>query len=281
MEHEEWTMIIRPQRRWFDLRLGELWRARDLIKMFVWRDFAAQYKQTILGPLWFLIAPLITTITFTVVFGNIARLPTDGLPPFLFYMTGTTIWNYFAACLGSTSNTFIANSGLFGKVYFPRLSVPISTLISNLFKFSIQFGQLLAFLIYFMVSGSDVRITAWITLLPLLVLMMAGFGLGMGIIVSSLTTRYRDLHFLVGFGVQLMMYATPVIYPLSSIPERWRWLISLNQLSPIVEGFRLALLGTGSLDPAHLLYSVSIMAIALMIGFLIFNRVESTFMDTV
>lgn len=278
---QDWDLIIRPQRSWWDLRLDELWRYRDLVLLFVRRDFVSVYKQTILGPLWYLIQPLLTTLVFTVVFGNIARLPTDDLPPFLFYLSGTVIWAYFADCLNKTSQTFISNAGLFGKVYFPRLAVPVSILISNLITFSIQFGLFLAFLLYFVLSGSPVQPNAWVLITPLLLLMMAGFGLGFGIIVSSLTTRYRDLRFLVSFGVQLWMYATPVIYPLSSIPEQYRLYIQLNPLTPIVESFRFAFLGAGELHPLHLLYSLGVMLLALLLGVLLFNRVEQTFMDTV
>lgn len=278
---QDWDLIIRPQRSWWDLRLDELWRYRDLVLLFVRRDFVSVYKQTILGPLWYLIQPLLTTLVFTVIFGNIARLPTDDLPPFLFYLSGAVIWAYFADCLNKTSQTFISNAGLFGKVYFPRLAVPVSILISNLITFSIQFGLFLAFLLYFVLSGSPVQPNAWVLVTPLLLLIMAGFGLGFGVIVSSLTTRYRDLRFLVSFGVQLWMYATPVIYPLSSIPEPYRFYIQLNPLTPIVESFRFAFLGAGELHPLHLLYSLGVMLLALLLGVLLFNRVEQTFMDTV
>ncbi len=278
---QEWDLVIRPQRSWWDLRLDELWRYRDLVLLFVRRDFVSVYKQTILGPLWYLIQPVLTTLVFTVIFGNIARLPTDGLPSFLFYMSGTVIWSYFADCLNKTSTTFISNAGLFGKVYFPRLAVPLSILISNLITFSIQFALFLVFLGYFWLSGAAVQPGLYVLLLPLLLLMMAGFGLGFGIIVSSLTTRYRDLRYLVGFGVQLWMYATPVIYPLSAIPEGYRALIQLNPITPIIEAFRYAFLGAGSLDPGHLLYSFGAMLVVLLLGVLLFNRVEQTFMDTV
>jgi len=197
----EWTLIIRAQRHWFDLRLDELWRYRDLVMLFVWRDFVAVYKQTILGPLWYLVQPILTTLTFTVIFGNIARLPTDGLPQFLFYISGTVIWSYFADCLTKTSNTFISNTHLFGKVYFPRLAVPVSILISNLVAFAIQLGLFIAFMIYFVFTGAAIRPNYALAFAPILVLMMAGLGLGFGIIVSSLTTRYRDLRFLVTFGI--------------------------------------------------------------------------------
>lgn len=276
-----WTLIIRAQRNWLDLRLGELWSYRDLVMLFVWRDFVSVYKQTILGPLWYLIQPLLTTLTFTVIFGNIARLPTDGLPQFLFYMSGTVIWSYFADCLTKTSNTFVNNSNLFGKVYFPRLAVPVSILISNLVTFAIQLGLFIGFMVYFALSGAAIRPNVWIAFTPVLVLMMAGLGLGFGIIVSSLTTRYRDLRFLVTFGVQLLMYATPVIYPVSSIPEQFRWLILANPLTPIIEGFRFAFLGAGALDAGQLLYSFGFTVGVLLIGVLLFNQVERTFMDTV
>ncbi len=276
-----WTMIIRPKRHWLDLQLGELWRFRDLIALFVWRDFVTYYKQTILGPLWFLIQPVLTTLTFTVIFGKLAGLSTDGLPQFLFYMAGTVGWSYFSACLIKTSDTFKANAGIFGKVYFPRLTVPISILISNLITLAIQFALFLCFMAYFGLRGADIRPNVWIFLTPLLLFLMAGLGLGFGIIVSSLTTRYRDLQFLVNFGVQLWMYATPVIYPLSQVPEKYRWIILANPMTPILETIRYAYLGAGLVSGTHLLYSFIAMIVVLIIGILIFNRVERTFMDTV
>ncbi|MBN1894426.1 ABC transporter permease [bacterium] len=274
-------MIIRPHRNLFDLRLRELWRSRDLIMLFVRRDFVSVYKQTVLGPLWYLIQPLLTTITYTFIFGRIAGLPTDGLPQFLFYMSGTVIWTYFASCLTKTSETFISNAALFGKVYFPRLSVPVSILISNLVAFSIQFVFFLVFIGFFAWHGAAVHPNRWVLLAPVLVLMMAGLGLGLGIIVSSLTTKYRDLRFLVQFGVQLLMYATPVIYPVSSIPQRFKLLIQLNPMSPVVETFRYAFLGAGTVNLPSLAYSFGFMLIVILIGAVIFNRVEATFMDTV
>jgi lipopolysaccharide transport system permease protein len=278
---ENWSLVIRPQRNLFDLRLGELWKYRDLTGLFVRRDFVSVYKQTILGPLWYLIQPILTTITFTVIFGRIARLPTDGLPQFLFYMSGTIVWTYFAECLNKTSNTFITNSQLFGKVYFPRLTVPISILFSNLIAFVIQFVLFLCFMLYFWLNGAAIKPNLWVLFTPVLVLLMAGLGLGFGIIVSSLTTRYRDLRFLVTFGVQLWMYATPVIYPVSSIPERFRILIQANPITPIVETFRYAFLGAGTANVPNLLYSAGFMLVVLIIGILLFNRIEATFMDTV
>jgi lipopolysaccharide transport system permease protein len=278
---DHWDLIFRPHRKWFDLKLGELWRYRDLVMLFVRRDFVSGYKQTILGPLWYLIQPLLTTITFTVVFGNLAKLPTDGLPQFLFYMSGTVAWTYFSSCLLKTSDTFISNSGLFGKVYFPRLAVPVSLLISNLIAFGIQFVFFLAFMGYFALRGSHIHPNWWILATPLLVLMMAGLGLGFGIIVSALTTKYRDLRFLVQFGVQLLMYATPVVYSSSSIPARFRTLIRANPMTSVIEAFRHAFLGGGTPAIGLLAYSFIFMVVIVVVGAIIFNRVEATFMDTV
>lgn len=278
---EDWSLVIKPQRKLFDLRLGELWQYRDLINLFVRRDFVSVYKQTILGPLWYLIQPILTTLTFTIIFGRIARLSTNGLPPFIFYMSGTVIWSYFADCLTKTSNTFITNAQLFGKVYFPRLAVPISILISNLITFAIQFIMFLGFAGYFWFSGTAIRPNIWILFTPILILMMAGLGLGFGIIVSSLTTRYRDLRFLVTFGVQLWMYVTPVIYPVSSIPAQFQPFIYANPLTPIVEAFRFSFLGAGELNILNLAYSAGFMLVVMIVGVILFNRIEATFMDTV
>ena len=279
--NEKWDLILRPQRGWWDLRLGELWRYRDLVGLFVWRDFVTYYKQTILGPLWYIIQPILTTVVFTVIFGNIAKLPTDGLPAFLFYLSGNTVWTYYSTCLVSTSNTFAANAAIFGKVYFPRMVIPLSIVISNLISFAIRLGVFLAFLLYFMASGSAIHLTLWVLALPALLLIMAGMGLGLGVIISSLTTKYRDLQQLVGFGVQLLMYATPVIYPLSTVQGALRWVILANPMTAVVEVFRLGFLGTSSVDPLSLLYSVGFTLVVMLIGLLIFNRVEATFMDTV
>jgi lipopolysaccharide transport system permease protein len=278
---ENWSLIIHPQRRWFDLRLAELWQYRDLINLFVRRDFVSVYKQTVLGPLWYVIQPILTTLIFTIIFGRIARLSTDGLPPFLFYMSGTVVWSYFADCLTKTSNTFITNAQLFGKVYFPRLAVPISILISNLIAFIIQFLLFVGFVIYYLKNGSSIQPNIWILFTPVLILMMAGLGLGFGVIVSSLTTRYRDLRFLVTFGVQLWMYLTPVIYPVSSIPARFQPLIWANPLTPIVETFRYAFLGAGTVSIPNLLYSAGFMVVVLILGIILFNRIEATFMDII
>jgi lipopolysaccharide transport system permease protein len=280
-ELKHWDLDISPRRNLLDLRLGDLWRARDLVMLFVWRDFVSVYKQTVLGPLWYLIQPLLTTIIFTFIFGSIAKLPTDGLPQFLFYMSGTVVWSYFATCMTKTSDTFITNSNLFGKVYFPRLAVPVSILISNLITFAIQFIFFLAFMGYFALRGSVLHPNGWILLTPVLLFMMAGLGLGLGIIISSLTTKYRDLRFLVQFGVQLLMYATPVIMPMSSFPQRFQWIILANPMTPIVEIFRHAFLGAGTVNLPDLAYSFGFTLLVVFIGTVIFNRVEATFMDMV
>ena len=276
-----WTMILRPKKSLFKVNLKELWQYRDLVALFVRRDFVAKYKQTILGPLWFVIQPLLTTLMFVVVFGNIAGIPTDGIPQVLFYMSGIVGWNYFATCLNDTSQTFLKNAAIFGKVYFPRLAMPLSIVISNLVSFFIQFAFLLCFLLYFYLRGADISTSVEVLLIPFLVMLMAGLGLGFGIIISSLTTKYRDLTHLVSFGVSLWMYATPIIYPLSEIPERYKMLVLANPMTPLVETFKTALLGVGTVNYYYLLYSLAFTIVLLAVGILIFNKVERTFMDTV
>ncbi len=280
-ETEQWDLVMTPRKKWWDLQLRDVWRYRDLIALFVRRDFVSRYKQTILGPLWLIIQPVINSLVFTVIFGNIAKLPTDGLPQMLFYLSGTVLWNYFANCLTGTSQTFISNAHLFGKVYFPRLVTPISIVISNLITLAIQLLLFLAFWLYFSSRGAAVVFTSWAFALPLLVLLMAGLGLGFGIIVSSVTTKYRDLTYLLSFGVTLWMYASPVILPTSSIPENWSWVGKYNPISPIIETFRAGFLGTGNASWARLGYSLGFMAVVLLLGILLFNRVEKTFIDTV
>ena len=275
-------MVIEPQAHLFDLNLKEVWRYRDLLWLFVKRDFSAQYKQTILGPLWHFIQPIFTTLVFLLVFGKIANIPTDGIEPVLFYMSGISIWNYFSACLTATSNTFVANAGIFGKVYFPRLVIPLSTVLSNIVKFGIQFSLLLAAMIWFGIRDNHFYFGASWMLIPLLVIMMAGLGLGLGIIISSLTTKYRDFAVLISFAVQLLMYATPVAYPLSFLKNKSfaAW-IAWNPLTPIVESFRYALFGTGTVNTIGLIYSSVFIVVVLFAGLLIFSKVEKTFMDTV
>lgn len=281
-QNEDWTMVIKPQTSLFDLKLKELWRYRDLLFLFVKRDFIAAYKQTILGPLWHFIQPIFTTIIFLMVFGKIANIPTDGIEPVLFYMSGITIWNYFANCLTATSNTFIANAGIFGKVYFPRLIIPLSVVISNIIKFLIQFSLLGVMIIYFAISGSQAYLGIHWLLIPVLVIMMASLGFGLGIIISSLTTKYRDFTILISFAVQLLMYATPVAYPLSFLKaQSYQWLIVWNPLTPIVEAFRYAVFGSGTFTIGSLSYSAAIIGVVLFIGVMLFSKVEKTFMDTV
>jgi lipopolysaccharide transport system permease protein len=280
---ENWDMIIEPQRSLFHLDLKSVWSYRDLMILFVRRDFVAQYKQTILGPLWHLIQPLLTTMMFLLVFGKIANIPTDGIQPVLFYMSGITLWNYFSACLTNTANTFVANAGIFGKVYFPRLVIPLSVVMSNIVKLGIQFALLLLVMGWYGIfEQTPIHFGMSWLLLPILVLLMAGLGLGLGIIISSLTTKYRDFTVLIGFAVQLLMYATPVAYPLSFIKEKsFASFIQLNPLSAVVEGFRFALFGTGEFEIATLLYPFVFMVVVLLVGAIIFNKVEQTFMDTV
>ena len=276
-----WRLVICPRAGWFDLHLKDLWTYRDLVMMFVKRDFVAQFKQTILGPVWFVLQPLLTTIVFTIVFGNIASLSTDGLPKMLFYLSGNVVWMYFSGVLTAASNTFVGNAHLFGKVYFPRLAVPLSLAISHALKFVLQFLFLLCFVAYYRLTGASVCFTAVAWLFPLLVLLMAGQALGLGIIFSSLTTKYRDLRFLLEFGVRLLMYATPVIFPLSAIPGKWRWVLLANPMTPIIEIFRLAFLGQGVFSWWQLGYSAAFTVVSLLVGVALFNRVERTFMDTV
>ncbi|MGI9087608.1 MAG: ABC transporter permease [Chthoniobacterales bacterium] len=277
----EWTTRITPHRGWMDWRLGQLWRYRDLISLFVWRDFVSAYKQTVLGPAWHIIQPLLTTLMFTLVFSKVAGLSTGGAPPFLFYLLGNVAWTYFANNLTKIANTFVGNAHLMGKVYFHRLVLPISVTISNLITFGIQFGIFLVALAYYALIGMKLHFTPWLFMIPLFLFMLAGYGLGFGIIVSALTTRYRDLANLVTFGVQLGMYATPVIYPASAVPAKYQWVVALNPLTPVMEGFRLGFLGTGVVDPAHLAISFGVMICVLAAGLMLFTHVERTFMDTV
>ena len=281
MQNENWTTIIKPKTGWFDINLKELIQYKDLIVMFVKRDFKTMYKQTILGPLWIIINPLMTTLMFTVVFGNIANISTDGMPQIVFYMLGTTVWTYFSSCLTKTSSTFTGNAAIFGKVYFPRLVTPISTVISGLINFGVQFLMFLGFMAYFMIKGSPIEPNLWILITPLLLVQLAALALGFGIIISSMTTKYRDLAVLVGFGVQLWMYATPVVYPASQIGGKLKTLMMLNPVSPIVESFRYAFLGSGSIPWNYLGISVVTTLVVLFAGVVLFSRVEKTFMDTV
>lgn len=279
----QWDLVISPKTHLLDLRLKDVWRYRDLLVLFVKRDFIALYKQTVLGPLWHLIQPLFTVIIFLVVFGQIANIPTDGIEPkILFYMSGIVIWNYFASCLTSTSNTFSANAAIFGKVYFPRLVIPLSVIISNIVRFAIQFFLLIIMMIYFHFNGFPIQLNISLLMLPVLIVILAGIGFGLGIIISSLTTKYRDFVVLLGFAIQLAMYATPIIYPLSFLANtKYKWIIEVNPLTPLVEAFRYTLFGRGTFTTLSLAYSIGFMLIVIFLGSIIFNRVEKSFMDTV
>ena len=280
-ECERWDLIIQSKRRWFDLHLRDLWRYKDLISLFVKRDFVTFYKQTILGPLWYLIQPVLITIVFTVIFGKVARISTDGVPPFLFYLAGNVAWSYFANCLNQTSNTFVKNAGIFGKVWFPRLTVPVSIVIINLVKFSIQLTLFIGFYLYFISVGSSVRPTFVILLLPVLILQMAVLSLGSGILVSSVTTKYRDLTFVMTFAVQLWMYASSVVIPASSIPQKYLGIYMLNPMASIIEVFRCGFLGRGVVDAGYVVISWSVTLFVLLCGIILFSRIEKSFMDTV
>ena len=283
---QQWTTIIKPRTGWFDIDLKELWQYRDLVVMFVKRSFATLYKQTILGPAWILINPLLTTVIFTVVFGGIAGLAESGVPSFLFYMAGNAIWSFFASCITGTANTFVTNAGLFGKVYFPRLTMPISQVVISFINLLIQMLMFFCFWVWFYFFGQEygtVQMNLWVLALPAVLLLVMVMGLGVGIIVSSLTTKYRDLAIAVSFGVQLWMYISPVVYPLSTLGNspRLAFLMRLNPMTAPVEIFRTATLGTGSADIGMFVYSLVFTAVALFIGVILFSRIEKTFMDTV
>lgn len=278
---ETWDLIVRPKRHLLDINLKEIWHYRDLIMLFVRRDFVSRYKQTILGPFWFVLNPLISTLMYTLVFAGIAKIPTEGIPPQLFYLSGIVGWSYFAACLNGTSTTFISNSGIFGKVYFPRLAAPISVIISSIVQLGIQLLLLATVMIYYSLKGFVIQFNWYILFLPLLIVNLALLGLGIGIIFSALTTKYRDLSNLMGFGVQLWMYITPVIYPSSAVPEKYKIFVFINPVAPLVEAFKYALIGAGEFNPGRLLYSVVVTLILLFVGVVLFNRTEQNFMDTV
>ena len=279
---EEWDLIVKPKSSWFEFNFKEIWRYRDLLFMFVKRDIVSTYKQTILGPLWFFIQPILTALTFTIIFGNIANLSTDDKPKFLFYLAGTTCWNYFADCLNSTSGTFINNAGIFGKVYFPRLISPLSVVISSVLKFLIQFLLFIGVFIVMYFNDANLQPNKLMLLIPFLVLLMGIMGLGLGIIVSSFTTKYRDLRFLISFGIQLFMYITPVILPLSQFKGIMKKVVMANPMTPIIETFKAAFLGVPK-DYAinGLFYTTAFTIVVFCLAILIFNKVEKSFMDTV
>ena len=280
-KEEHWDLTIKPQTHWYDLRIKEIFKYKDLLLLFVKRDFISIYKQTILGPLWFFIQPIITAITFTVIFGNLAKISTDGLPQILFYMCGITLWNYFADTLTKTADTFSSNVNIFGKVYFPRMIVPLSVVVSNLIKLGIQFLLFLCIWIYYLIQTDLIHPNKMLVLIPYLIILIGFMALSFGIIISSLTTKYRDLKFLVTFGIQLMMYASPIVYPLSIVPEKYKWIIVANPVTSIIESFKYAFLGVGEFNWFYLGYSTLFTIVLFMIGLVIFHRVEKSFMDTV
>lgn len=279
--NNDYTFVIKPKRSLWDLNLKELWQYRDLLMLLVKRDFISVYKQTILGPVWFFIQPLLTTVTFTVIFGMVAKIPTGGIPELLFYLTGITFWNYFSSCLTSTSNTFVSNASVFGKVYFPRLIVPISVVISNLMKLAIQFVLLLVVWLYYLMFTDAIHPQTTLMFMPVVLLLFALMGLGFGLIFSAMTTKYRDLSFLIAFGVQLLMYGSAVIYPVSVVAADKQWILFLNPLIPLMEAIKFSFLGEGILSWPYIAYSTVFTIVVLVIGVLVFNKVEKGFIDTV
>ena len=279
---DNWTLIIRPQQKLWSVDFKEIWRYRDLIALFVKRNIVIQYKQTILGPLWYIIQPVLTVIMNMVVFGGIAGMSTDGVPQILFYLAGNVCWFYFSDCLNQTSKTFTDNQAMFGKVYFPRMVVPISTVLSNLLRFGIQIGLFVVLYLYYFYAGTSVSLNSYLLLFPVFIILLAGLGLGFGILVSSMTTKYRDLTILFTFIVQLWMYATPIVYPLSMVPEgKLRMLILANPMTPVIEAFKYATLGQGYFSWEALGYSFAFMTVLLVVGIVVFNKVQRSFMDTV
>lgn len=281
MIEQEYTTIIKPKNKLFEVDFKELWQYRDLLSMFVKRDIVTQYKQTVLGPTWYFIQPAFTTIMYMVVFGGIAKISTDGLPQPLFYLAGIVLWQYFSDCLNKTSSTFTTNQAIFGKVYFPRLIVPLSTVVSNLVRMGIQFLLFIGVYVYYILIGVHIALNIYALLIPVLIFMIAGLSLGFGILISSMTTKYRDLTILFSFIIQLWMYATPVIYPLSTMSHKYQWIIALNPLTSIFEAFKYGVLGIGTFSWAQLGYSFGFMVVLLAVGIIVFNKVQRSFMDTV
>lgn len=282
MKKNTYTLEITPKTKLLDLNLKEIWRYRDLLGLFVRRDFVSIYKQTIFGPIWFFVQPILTTIMFMVVFGRIAKMSTDGMPPAVFYLAGIVSWNYFAEALKTTSETFVTNANIFGKVYFPRVITPLSIVISKLLTFGVQFALFLFVYFYYMwFTDASFHPNLALLLLPILIIITSGLALGLGLLITALTTKYRDFRFLITFAIQLGMYATPIIYPASMIEGKVKWLIMMNPMSSIIETFRYAFTGVGDFSWNALIYSFLLMILLLIIGFLSFNKVEKTFMDTV
>lgn len=280
-DFQQWDLEIKPQTKLFDLHIKDVWQYRDLLVLLVRRDFVSFYKQTVFGPVWFFIQPIFTTIIFTFIFTRLAGISTDNAPAPLFYLTGTVAWNYFSECLTKTSTVFKDNANIFGKVYFPRLIMPLSIVMSNLVKFGVQFFLFIVVLLWYIITKENVHPNIYIVLFPVIILLLALQGLGFGLIVTALTTKYRDLAFLVTFGIQLVMYATPVIYPLSAAPQQIKQIIALNPLSGLMEALRFGFLGTGQFYPGYFYYSMAFSFIVFFIGLIIFNKVEKNFVDTV
>lgn len=280
-ENTSHTFVIKPKRSLWDINFTELWQYKDLLFLLVKRDFISVYKQTILGPVWFFIQPMLTTATFTIVFGLFAKLPTDGTPTILFYLTGVTFWNYFSSCLTATSTTFITNASVFGKVYFPRLIVPLSVVLSNLMKLAIQFLLLILVWVYYLMTTTQIHPQTELVFVPVILILLALMGLGFGLIFSAMTTKYRDLSFLIAFGVQLLMYGSAVIYPVSILGQDKQWMLMLNPLVPLMEGIKYSFLGSGIFDWGYIAYSAAFTLVVLMIGVVVFNKVEKGFIDTV
>lgn len=278
---EQWTETISAKSSLFSLNLNEVWRYRDLVYMLVKRDFVTSFKQTVLGPIWFFIQPILTTIMFVIIFGRVAGLSTDGAPMFAFYLAGVTLWNYFQNCLTNTSNVFRGNANIFGKVYFPRLVMPLSIVVSNLMRFCVQFILFIIVILYYVVTSDLVHPNFWVLVTPFLIFLMAAFAMGMGMIFSSLTTKYKDFSMLLSFGVSLYMYATPVVIPISQFPGKFRWILDINPLTGIFECFKYAYLGVGDFSGQMLIYSTFVILLILSFGVLIFNKVEKSFMDTI
>lgn len=276
-----WTEEIKSETSIFSVNFREIWHYRDLLLMLLKRDFITFYKQTILGPIWFFVQPILTTLIYVVLFGQVAKLSTDGLPQMAFYLAGITIWNYFSDVLSKTSSVFQSNASIFGKVYFPRLIMPLSIVFSGLMRFAIQFGLFIGVVLYYTFVKEELHPNLWVLATPLLILLMAGFALGLGMIFSSMTTKYKDLSFLLAFGIQLFMYATPVVYPISAMPEKFRWFVNANPLTGVFECFRYGYLGAGHFDPSSLWYTTVFVIVLLFLGVITFNKVEKSFMDTV
>lgn len=274
-------IVIKPQKKWFDINLREIWDYRDLMGLMIRRDFVATYKQTLLGPFWYIITPLFNIVVYSFIFNKIAGISTEGVPPLLFYLTGLTLWTYFSTVLTNTSNTFVANAAIFGKVYFPRLIIPISVSISSMIRFLIQFILLFIFIIVYYFLGYNTHFSIFTILIPVIFIITAVLALGFGIIISSLTTKYRDLQNFLAFGMQLWLFITPIVYPVSAIPEKFKWIVMINPVTPLIDAFKYGIIGVGNVNVYGLIYSFCFTLVVFATGVLVFNKVEGNFMDTV